>query len=216
MSVIPERKEALAPQGHTLTVRVTHWINAWAVFVMIGSGWRIYDASPLFEFRFPVEFTVGGWLAGALAWHFAAMWVLTINGIFYLVYGFASGHFWRGVLRFRPIAAHRNLRRDWTRLAMHGGGEYNPVQRILYTGVVGVLCLLIATGLAIWKPVQFQDLTAFFGGYDRARFMHFYAMTALCGFIALHVWLAFSVKGVLRAMIAGRPPKSASMGEKRP
>ena len=92
---------------------------------------------------------------------------------------------------------------------MHGNGAYNPVQRILYTGVVGVLILLIASGVAIWKPVQFQHLTAFFGGYDEARYVHFYAMTALCAFIALHVTLAVSVRGVLRSMITGRPPTAA-------
>jgi len=204
-----------APRGHSLYVRVAHWINALAVFVMILSGWRIFNAAPLFEFRFPPGLTIGGWLAGALAWHFAAMWVLAINGIVYLVHGFVSGHFWRGVLRIRPISAYRNLRADWTTLAMHGGEEYNPVQRILYTGVVLLLALLIATGLAIWKPVQFQELTAFFGGYEGARYAHFYAMTALCGFIALHVWLAFRVKGVLRAMITGRPPGAADVGEQR-
>ena len=192
---------------HTLFVRATHWINALAVFLMIGSGWRIYNASPLYDFRFPPEFTVGGWLAGALAWHFAAMWLLVANGVVYLVYGFVSGHFWRDLPRLRPILAYRL---EWTTLTMHGNDAYNPVQRILYTAVVGVLVLLVASGVAIWKPVQFQELTAFFGGYDEARYVHFYAMTALCAFIALHVTLAFSVKGVLRAMITGRPPKPAA------
>jgi thiosulfate reductase cytochrome b subunit len=196
-------------RGHALFVRVTHWINAFAVFIMIGSGWRIYDASPLFDFRFPPELTVGGWLAGALAWHFAAMWLLVANGLLYLLYGFLSGHFWRDLLRIRPISAYRNLRLEWTTLTMHGSGEYNPVQRTLYTAVVGVLILLVASGLAIWKPVQLQGLTAFFGGYDAARYAHFYAMTALCAFVALHVTLAVSVKGVLHSMITGRPPGSA-------
>jgi thiosulfate reductase cytochrome b subunit len=195
--------------GHGLFVRVTHWINALTVFIMIGSGWRIYDASPLFDFRFPPDLTIGGWLAGALAWHFAAMWLLIANGVAYIVYGFASGHFWRDLLR-RPISAYRNLRLEWMTLTMHGVGEYNLVQRILYTGVVGVLVLLIVSGVAIWKPVQFQHLTAFFGGYDEARYVHFYAMTALCAFIALHVTLAFSVKGVLRSMITGRLPNAAA------
>jgi len=200
-------------RGHALFVRVTHWINAFAVLVMIGSGWRIYNASPLFDFRFIPELTVGGWLAGALAWHFAAMWLLVVNGVAYLAYGFASGHFWRDLLRIGPISAYRNLRLEWTTLTMHGVGEYNPVQRILYTGVVGVLALLVVSGVAIWKPVQFQRLTAFFGGYDEARYVHFYAMTALCAFVALHVTLAFSVKGVLRSMITGRPPKAAASKE---
>jgi len=191
-------------------VRVTHWINAFTVFIMIGSGWRIYNASPLFDFRFPPDLTVGGWLAGALAWHFAAMWLLVANGVAYLAYGFISGHFWRDLPRIRPISAYRNLRLEWTTLTMHGDDEYNPVQRVLYTSVVGLIILLIASGIAIWKPVQFQHLAAFFGGYDKARYVHFYAMAALCAFIALHVTLAFSVKGVLRSMISGRSPRTAA------
>jgi len=177
---------------------------------MIGSGWRIYDASPLFNFRFPPDLTVGGWLAGALAWHFAAMWLLVANGVAYIAYGFASGHFWRDLPPMRAISTYRHLRLDWTTLTMHGVGEYNLVQRVLYTAVVGVLALLIASGVAVWKPVQLRRLTEFFGGYDEARYVHFYAMTALCAFLALHVTLAFSIKGVLRSMITGRPPKMAA------
>jgi len=207
-----QASEGQGALGHSLFVRVTHWINAFAVFIMIGSGWRIYDASPLFDFRFPPDLTIGGWLAGALAWHFAAMWLLVANGVAYIVYGFVSGHFWRDLLR-RPILAYRNLRLEWMSLTMHGVGEYNLVQRMLYTGVVGVLVLLIASGVAIWKPVQFQRLTAFFGGYDEARYVHFYAMTALCAFIALHVTLAFLVSGVLLSMITGRPPAAAASKE---
>jgi thiosulfate reductase cytochrome b subunit len=70
---------------HPLWVRLTHWINAIAMVVMIGSGWEIYNASPLFGFTFPRTITIGGWLAGALLWHFAAMWLLVLNGIVYVL-----------------------------------------------------------------------------------------------------------------------------------
>src|SRR6186713_3661250 len=85
---------------HPAWVRVTHWINAIAMLVMIGSGWEIYNASPLFGFRFPGSITLGGWLAGALLWHFAAMWVLVINGIAYITLGIVTGRFRR---KFLPI-----------------------------------------------------------------------------------------------------------------
>src|SRR6476660_5140350 len=88
------------PAIHPVWVRVTHWVNAFAMLVMILSGWEIYNASPLFSFRFP--FTLGGWLAGALLWHFAAMWILAVNGLVYLVLGFASGRFRRKLLPIRP------------------------------------------------------------------------------------------------------------------
>src|ERR1700757_2995143 len=83
---------------HPAVVRVTHWLNALAILVMVASGWRIYNASPLFDFRFPRDFTLGGWLAGALQWHFAAMWLLVVNGLVYVVYGFVSGRFRRKLL----------------------------------------------------------------------------------------------------------------------
>jgi len=69
--------------------------------LMIMSGWRIYNASPLFDFRFPNAITLGGWLGGALQWHFAAMWLLVINLLVYVIVGFASGHFRR---RFTPVS----------------------------------------------------------------------------------------------------------------
>ena len=97
---------------HPLTVRVTHWLNALAMFIMIMSGWRIYNSEPIFPFYFPVELTLGGsydgsvdihnedGLAGALQWHFAGMWLLAINGIVYVAYGILSGHFRRA---FFPV-----------------------------------------------------------------------------------------------------------------
>jgi thiosulfate reductase cytochrome b subunit len=87
---------------HPATVRVTHWINVAAMFVMITSGWRIYNASPLFEFTFPRDLTLGGWLGGALLWHFAAMWVLVVNGLVYLAHGILSGHYRKDILPIAP------------------------------------------------------------------------------------------------------------------
>ena len=89
---------------HPLYVRVTHWINAVAVLIMIGSGWQIYNASPLFGFTFPNSLTLGGWLAGGLLWHFAAMWLLVANGLVYLTVGLATGRFRRKLLPIRPSA----------------------------------------------------------------------------------------------------------------
>ena len=87
---------------HPAWVRVCHWINALAILVMIGSGWQIYNASPLFGFAFPGAITIGGWLAGALLWHFAAMWVLVINGLVYVTLGIVTGRFRRKLLPIHP------------------------------------------------------------------------------------------------------------------
>ena len=195
------------PKGklvHPLFVRVTHWINAFAVIAMLMSGLRIYNVAPLLEFRFPADLTLGGWLAGALAWHFAAMWLLTLNGLAYLAYGFLSGHFLRRLFSFGAMSAYRNIRLEMKHLLIHGAGEYNILQRLLYVVAILDVILLFFSGLAIWKPVQLQVLTAFLGGYEAARQIHFLGMTILALFIVIHVSVAFAVEGSIESMFTGR------------
>jgi thiosulfate reductase cytochrome b subunit len=190
---------------HPLWVRVTHWINALAVLAMIGSGWQIYDASPLFGFEFPSQIALGNWLGGALLWHFAAMWLLVINGIVYVTLGILTGRFRRKLFPIRPrevlgdfLAALRG------KLSHEDLTMYNAVQKLLYLGVLLTGIVIVLSGLSIWKPVQLQWLTAFFGGYNTARYVHFAAMTTIVAFLTAHVVLAFLVPRSLRAMILGR------------
>lgn len=191
---------------HPRWVRITHWINALAMFIMIGSGWQIYDASPLFDFlEFPSGLALGGWLAGALLWHFAAMWLLLINGIVYVTLGVATGRFRRKLLPIRPravlddfVAALRG------RLSHDDLTVYNSVQRLLYAGVLIAGVVIVLSGVSIWKPVQFKYVTALFGGYDIARYVHFFAMAAIVAFLTIHVALALIVPKSLRAIILGR------------
>src|SRR5512143_725477 len=186
-------------------VRVCHWINALAILVMIGSGWQVYNASPLFGFTFPKAITLGGWLAGALLWHFAAMWVLVINGIVYVTLGLVTGRFRRKLLPITPSQVIADIKAALTfKLAHDDLSHYNAVQKVLYTGVILCGVLIVLSGLAIWKPVQFQELTALFGGYDFARYVHFLAMSAIVGFLVVHVALALLVPKSLRAMVTGR------------
>jgi thiosulfate reductase cytochrome b subunit len=189
---------------HPLAVRLTHWINAGAIVVMIGSGWQIYNASPLFRFVFPAWMTLGDWLGGALAWHFAAMWLLAVNFAIYLGYGLISGHVRRRLLPLRP----REIRRDAI-LALrfrlpHDASHYNAVQRLLYVLAGYGIALAIVSGLAIWKPVQFHPLTALLGGYEVARRVHFLAMAGITGFIIVHLALVAIVPGTLPPMLTGR------------
>ena len=193
---------------HPLFVRITHWINAFAAIAMLLSGLRIYNASPLYPFLFPPDITLGGWLAGALAWHFAAMWLLVLNGIAYLIYGFYTGHFIRRLLNIRPMAAYRNVKLEIKQLLIHGTGEYNLIQRVLYIIVIWDVIILFFSGLAIWKPIQLQKLTEFFGGYEQARHYHFYGMLILVFFLLLHVSAAFAVKGTVQSMFTGRLSKA--------
>jgi thiosulfate reductase cytochrome b subunit len=192
------------PAIHPLWVRVTHWINAVAMVVMIGSGWEIYNASPLFAFAFPKSITIGGWLAGALLWHFAAMWLLVANGIVYVLLGVATGRFRQKLFPIRPADVLADIRAAFKgRLAHDDLSVYNAVQRLLYLGVILAGIVVVLSGLAIWKPVQLQELTALFGGYEPARYVHFFAMVAIVGFLAVHVVMAFLVPKSLRAMLRG-------------
>jgi thiosulfate reductase cytochrome b subunit len=190
---------------HPLVVRLTHWINVLAVLVMLASGWRIYNASPLFPFRFPDELTLGGWLAGALQWHFAAMWLLVLNGLVYVTYGLASGHFRRKLLPLSPAAGARDLVAALRgRLAHDDLAVYNAAQRAAYLAVIFCLVLLVLSGLAIWKPVQFQELAALMGGYEGARYLHFGGMALMALIVLAHVVMVLVVPRTFPTMITGR------------
>ena len=191
---------------HPGWVRVCHWINALAILVMVGSGWQIYNASPLFRsLEFSKHITLGQWLGGALLWHFAAMWVLVVNGIVYVTLGLATGRFRRKLLPIYPSQVIADAKAALTfKLAHDDLSHYNAVQKVLYAGVILTGILIVLSGLSIWKPVQFQELTALFGGYDFARYVHFVAMAAIVGFLVVHVALALLVPKSLRAMVTGK------------
>jgi thiosulfate reductase cytochrome b subunit len=202
---VADRPQASRATIHPVWVRVTHWVNAVAMLVMIASGWRIYNASPLFPFVFPNDITLGGWLAGALLWHFAAMWVLAINGLVYVALGTATGRFRRKLLPISSRQVVADIKAALTfRLAHDDLSVYNAVQKLLYLGVIACAFVIVLSGLAIWKPVQLQALTALFGGYEAARYVHFFAMAAIVAFLVVHIALALLVPKSLRAMIAGR------------
>ena len=140
---------------HPVWLRLTHWINAIAVILMVLSGWRIFNASPLWSFTFPKGITLGGWLGGGLMWHFAAMWLLVANGLFYLVLNLVSGRFRAKFLPLSPrllwadtVAALRG------KLAHDNIAEYNAVQRAAYLFVALDSVVLVLSGLVLWKSVQ--------------------------------------------------------------
>jgi thiosulfate reductase cytochrome b subunit len=196
-----ERRQVI----HPAWVRTMHWTNAFAIIIMIMSGWQIYNASPLFAFSFPRSITLGGWLGGAIQWHLAAMWLLVVNGLLYFITGFVSGRFRR---KLTPLSASGVLAD--TRAALTGKlshddiSIYNNVQKLLYTGIMIVGVLIVLSGLAIWKPVQLHLLTAAFGGYDTARYVHFVMMAAIVGFLVIHISLSLLVPKSLRAMLIGK------------
>lgn len=202
---IPSRRRPLA-------VRITHWVNAFAMTCMILSGWQIYNASPIFPFSFPQWATVGGWLAGGIAWHFAAMWLLVANGLFYLIYGLLAGYFRRTLLPLTPGQVWRDFTSALTLRLRHESGVYNAIQKLLYIGVLVLGACSVLSGLAIWKPVQFSPLTALLGGYDNARIVHFLAMAGIAGFIVIHLTLVVLVPKTLLSMIIPVPARAHGTG----
>jgi thiosulfate reductase cytochrome b subunit len=190
---------------HPLVVRVCHWLNALAVLMMITSGWQIYNASPLFGFDFPPQVTLGGWLAGALQWHFAGMWLLALNGLVYLIYGIASGHFRRKLLPITPHAILHDVREALRgRLAHEDLSVYNAAQRAAYLALIVALVIMVLSGLAIWKPVQFHWLAALMGDYEGARYVHFFAMAAIAFIVVVHVIMVILVPRTFPTMFTGR------------
>jgi thiosulfate reductase cytochrome b subunit len=197
----PERPRSI----HPAWMRITHWLNAIAVVIMVMSGWKIYNASPIFSFKFPGEITLGGWLGGAIQWHFAAMWLFAINGLVYLALNIFSG---RLRVKFFPI----NIRGVVTdmkdalrgKLAHDDLSKYNMVQKIAYLLVTLALVILVLSGLAVWKPVQFPLLLGLMGDFDNARVVHFWAMTFVVAFLAVHLVMVALVPRTLLTMIRGK------------
>lgn len=184
-----------------------HWVNAVAMIVMIGSGWGIYNDEVIFGWLFvPQALRLGSWAAYSLQWHFAAMWVLALNGLAYLAYGFATGRFRERLLPIRAPEIVHDIREALRfRLAHADLTVYNAVQKVLYVVVILAGISQILTGLAIWKPVQFDGLTALFGGFQGARLAHFLGMAVIFGFLVVHVLLAVLVPRTLLAMLTGGP-----------
>jgi thiosulfate reductase cytochrome b subunit len=198
---------ASARRLHPLPVRIMHWINAVAIFIMIGSGWKIYNDDILFSFlRFPDAIVIGKWAQYGLQWHFFGMWIFVLNGLAYLSYGIVSGRFWQKLLPISPREVVATIGEALRLRLRHDDlTHYNAVQKVLYVGIMAVGVLIVLSGLALWKPVQFSELAGLFGSFQTIRLVHFLCMTAIVAFIVVHVTLAVLVPQSLAAMITGGP-----------
>jgi thiosulfate reductase cytochrome b subunit len=192
---------------HPLPLRIMHWLNALAMIIMIGSGWKIYNDEVLFGWlHFPQWVIIGGGPEGALQWHFFAMWLLMLNGLFYLGYGFSTGRFRRKLLPIWPSELVANVRDALKfRLAHEDITHYNAVQKLLYVGVILVIVIQVLSGLVIWKPIQLSELASLFYDFQGARLAHFIGMALIVGFLVVHVALALLVPKTIGAMITGGP-----------
>jgi thiosulfate reductase cytochrome b subunit len=203
---------------HPPVVRLTHWVNAVAIFIMVGSGWHIYDNVPIFSWlRFPIWLTISGdpdltyarnsdvGFSNALLWHLAGMWLFVVNGLVYLSYAIFSGRLFRKMLPIRPSEVVETIA-DTLRFKLSHDDltVYNAVQKLLYLGVLGAMIVIVISGLSLWKPVQFQGLITLFQGFQGARLVHFLCMAAIVAFVAVHVTLAVLVPRTLGSMITGR------------
>jgi thiosulfate reductase cytochrome b subunit len=192
---------------HPLPLRIMHWTNALAIFIMIGSGWKIYNDEVIFGWlHFPEALTIGKWAQHGLQWHFFAMWILVLNGICYITYGLATGRFRRMFLPVK-LSELMSIIKDTLRfrLAHDDLTRYNAVQKLLYIGIICVGILTVISGLAIWKPIQLSELLTLFGSFQNARLVHFLCMSAIVLFIVVHVALALLVPRTLLSMVTGGP-----------
>ena len=188
-----------------LYVRLTHWFNVLAVILMIMSGLKIYNASPIFNFLIPKELTLGGWLGGALLWHFAFMWLLVINGLIYLIMNAVTGRLFKKFFPLSPKALFRDVMDTLKgKLSHHDLSQYNTIQKLAYLAAIADVILLVVSGLAIWKPIQLSLLCDLMGGFDNARVVHFGAMSFLVLFIVIHVLMVALVPRTLLIMLRGR------------
>ncbi|MEA2742288.1 MAG: hypothetical protein QOG25_659 [Acetobacteraceae bacterium] len=208
--------QGLEIQTHPVATRITHWLMALAILILIGSGWRIYNASPIFNFTFPENFTLGGdveaalvlhndpGVASAIAWHFAAMWLLALSYFGFMLWNIVSGHFRRDFLPVGPVSFWHDFYAAARFRLDHRLGEYNAVQRVAYWGVLGAVAMMLLSGVAIWKPVQTYPLETLFGGFQGARIVHFLFMAAITLFIVIHVTLVILVPKTFVAMTLGK------------
>jgi Ni/Fe-hydrogenase b-type cytochrome subunit len=195
---------------HPWTVRFCHWASAIAVTVLTLSGLRIFAAFPSFGSKIPERdlietvpdtITIGGWLGGALQWHFTFMWIFAAAGLLYMTSQVASGHYRtvaftrRDVPGVWPMARHYFLFGPKPVVT----SQYNPLQKLAYTTAIALGTLSLLTGVVMYKPAQLSALGVLFGGYHGARLLHFLAMCGIVAFVpghllmvAIHGWDNFA------------------------
>ena len=177
---------------HPFIIRLTHWLNFIALGIMVSSGLRIYNASPVFDFKIPALFTLGGWLAGARQWHFFAVWLFVANGLIWVLYNIISTH-GRSTTIFskKDVGGLLPMIKYYLRIQKEHppAKKYNALQKAAYTTIPLAAFGIILTGIAIYWPVQFQIVTSLFGNYDTARLWHFLFMAAIVLFFFGHIFM---------------------------
>ncbi|MGB3308115.1 MAG: cytochrome b/b6 domain-containing protein [Nodosilinea sp.] len=188
MTASATKRTAKLPSQAVLA-KTFHWVNIVALLLMMASGLQIYNANPVFGGRagwdFPQVVLLGGWLAGGRAWHFAIMWVYSLNLLAYGAFVFITRrwqHRFASSGDLKALRASQNEKRK--NFARH---------RLVYTAIVPVLLLAIASGLAMYKPAQLYWLAALFGNWQTLRTVHFMTVPIVLAFSLIHSLLALKV-----------------------
>ncbi len=241
MRGVEERSLRLA-EKHPRAIRWMHWINLPILTIMIWSGLLIYwnDSIPPYAHAHEVyRIGLGSWtlvrffppwfwqaidapyrVTLGLGWHFFAMWIFAINGLIYAAYLALSGEWrvlwpkrrsfvdalWVTLYDLHVPAARRR--------GMPPQGKYNGAQRIAYSAIVLMGGAALLTGLAIYKPAQLHWLTTLLGGYEMARWEHFWLMMAFCGFFVVHVGqVVLAGWNNFRSMVSGYEIQTVGSGQ---
>jgi Ni/Fe-hydrogenase b-type cytochrome subunit len=194
----PETGESTeAVYEHPLVIRLCHWINAAALFVLVGSGLQIFLAFPSFGAKIPQKdlidwpkaLALGGWLGGALQWHLTFMWIYIATGLVYIGYQLFSGCYKQVLFITRDIHGVWAMFRHYFFFGSKPLARevYNPLQKLAYTSAIALGALSVLTGIVIWKPVQFSWLARTMGGFHYARLWHFVIMWVLLSFVFGHL-----------------------------
>ncbi|MBD6616181.1 cytochrome b/b6 domain-containing protein [Komarekiella sp. 'clone 1'] len=175
--------------SQTFFAKTFHWINIISLLLMITSGLQIYNANPVFGgregWRFPNSLLLGGWLAGGRHWHFAAMWLFSLNLLGYGLYILITRR-WRR--RFGDRSDLKALQ-----VSQNPKRKNYAWHRLVYTGIIPVLLLAILSGLAMYKPAQLYWLSGLFGSWQTLRIVHFITVPTVIVFTVAHSWLALKV-----------------------
>ena len=202
-------------EKHPRAIRWMHWINFPLLSIMIWSGLLIYWTDSIPPYQHPHEVYrvgVGQWtlfrlfpdwfwnllhapfqLTTGMGWHFLTMWFFAVNGIAYVLYLAISGEWrvmWPRWISFRDAVQVTlyDLHLPWARRkGLPSQGKYNGAQRIAYSTVTLMGGGSLLTGLAIYKPTQTHWLTTLLGGYEMARWLHFWLTIGFCGFFVIHI-----------------------------
>lgn len=202
-------KRVAAAYEHPWVIRFTHWVNAFSLLVLIGSGIQIFFAFPSFGpkipqnnlFHIPPKFTatsvggwfhgfsLGGWLAGGWQWHFTFIWIFIATGILYLAYQIISGHYKTVLFTPKDIPGVWPMVRHYFLFGKKPpvAEQYNPLQKLAYTSTVFFGVVSVWSGLVIYNPAQFSWLGWPIGGFHYARIIHFAAMCGFLAFIPGHI-----------------------------